>query len=195
MVAERARSLAEVGQVAHLEERVAGVRGQRAEAVGPEHGRHHGPVAAARLAHDPAVRRLGERPVALVDEGDDLVAEVASVAPRPRRVDELAAAERGPGVHEDDDARSRELVDQLREVAAERDAVPPHVELAGQPLEDVDGGVAAHGVLVVAGRHVHPERPEVRVAERVAAQELALDDVLVEASLELGRPRQHDIAY
>ena len=195
MVAQRPRGIAEVGEVAHLEERVAGVGRERAEAVGPQHGGDHRPVAAARLAHDPAVRGLGERPVTLVDEVDDLVAQVAAVAPGPRRVDELAAAERRPGVHEHDEARRRELVDELREVAAERDAVPPHVELPGQALEDVDGRVAALGVLVVAGRDVDPERPEVRVAERVSAQELALDDVLVEAPLELGRPRQHEVAY
>src|ERR671927_460610 len=90
--------------------RNARARRECAEAVGPEHRRHHRPVAAARLAHDPAVRRLGERAIALVDERDDLVAEVAAVAPRTRRGDELAAAERRPCVYEHDEARRRELV-------------------------------------------------------------------------------------
>src|ERR671936_2641285 len=90
VVAERPRGVAEVGEVADLEERVARVRRERAEAVGPEHGRDHRAVAAARVAHHPAVRRLGERPVALVDVRDDLVAEVAAVATGARGVDELA---------------------------------------------------------------------------------------------------------
>jgi hypothetical protein len=42
------------------------------------------------------MRGVGERPVAGVDEGDDLVAHVLSVAPRPGRVDELRAAVRRP---------------------------------------------------------------------------------------------------
>ena len=63
-VAERPRGVAEVGQVAELEERVAGVRGEPAEEVGPEHRRHHRAVAAARLPGDAAVGRAGQRPVA-----------------------------------------------------------------------------------------------------------------------------------
>ena len=54
LVAERARGAGELGQVARLEERVAGVRRQPAEEVGPEHRRDHRAVAAARL---PAIPR------------------------------------------------------------------------------------------------------------------------------------------
>ena len=57
----------------------------------------------------------------------------------------------------------------------------PHVDLAGHPLDQVDRREAAVGLGVVRGREVDPERPHVRVAERVAAQDLALDLELVEA--------------
>src|SRR5207248_6548702 len=42
--------------------------------------------------------------------------------------------------------------------------------------------------VVVAGRHVHPERPRTRIAERVVAQHVALEDVLLEPAGELARP-------
>jgi hypothetical protein len=45
------------------------------------------------------------RPVAGVDERDDLLAQVLVVAPRSRRVDELRAAVRRPAVDEDDERR------------------------------------------------------------------------------------------
>jgi len=128
------------------------------------------------------VRRLGERPVALVHEGHDLVTQVAPVSAGARRVDELAAAERRPGVDERHDARRGGRVEELEEARPERGPVAPHVELAGQALDDVDGCVPAVGLVVVAGRDPDPERPSVRVAERVAAEEVALDDVLVEAA-------------
>src|SRR6185437_8831627 len=103
LVPERARRVAELRQVAELEQRVAGVRRQPAEDVRPQHRYDHRAVAAARLAGQPAMARLGERPVPGVDERDDLVAEVLAVPPRPGRVDELRAAVRRPAVDEDDD--------------------------------------------------------------------------------------------
>ena len=69
-----------------------------------------------------------------------------------------------------------EVVGELREVAPERRAVAPHVELAGEALDHVDRGVAAIRLVVVARRQVDPERPLVRVAERVSAQRVALED-------------------
>ena len=65
LVAQRARHLREFGQVARLEERVAGVGGEAAEQVRAQHRGDHGPVAAAALAGDRPVGGLGQRPVAL----------------------------------------------------------------------------------------------------------------------------------
>ena len=73
-------------------------------------------------------------------------------------------------------------VDELGHVRPEGGAVPPHVELSGHPLDQVDRREAPVGLGVVGGREIDPERPDVRVAERVAAQQLALDLELVEAS-------------
>jgi len=119
------------------------MRRETAEQVGPEHRRDHRAVAAARLARDSAVRRACERSVLRVDERDDLVAEIGVVVPDARRVEELRAAVRGPRVDEHDE-RGRAAfvgeqgVDELEHVRAERGAVSPHVELAGEPLDQVD---------------------------------------------------------
>jgi hypothetical protein len=101
----------------------------------------------------------GERAVALVHPRDDLVAEVRVVPAGPRRVEELAAAERRPAVDVDEDGRrcvagGEQVVGELGEVLAEWSTVLPHVQLAGQALDDVDGGVAALGVVVVPWREV-----------------------------------------
>ena len=137
-----------------------------------------------------------QRAVVLVDPGHHLVAEIGVIAAGAGRVEELAAAEGRPGVHPHDHAGWRlanreQLVGELGEVAAEGGAIAPHVELTGQPLDHVDGGVAPLRLVVVAGRHVHPERPLVRVAERVVAQRRALEDVLLIASGRLRAPRPH----
>src|SRR3954468_16044678 len=101
-----------------------------------------------------------ERPVPGVDPRDDLVAEVGVVVADARRVEELGAADRGPGVDPDDDRRRRlaaseELVGELREVPrAKRRAVAPHVELPGVALDLVDRWVAPLRLVVVAGRQV-----------------------------------------
>src|SRR5439155_24891588 len=47
------------------------------------------------------------------------------------------------------------------------------------------------GVVVVPGRDVHPQRPLARVPERVAAERLALDRVLLEPPMQVERPRLH----
>ena len=106
VVAERADRLAELRQVAGLEERVAGVRGEPAPEVGTEHRHHHRAVPAARLPLDPPVVPVGDRAIPLVDERHDLVAQVRQVVARPGGVEELAAAERGPAVDPDDDRRA-----------------------------------------------------------------------------------------
>jgi hypothetical protein len=145
-----------------LEQGVAGVAGQGAEHVGPEHRRDHGPVAAARLAGDAAVLAGGEGRVGAVHERHHLVAQVVEVAPGARGVEELAAPQRGPAVDEHDDRRRRcvlpreQLVDQLGHGGPEGAAVPPHVDLAGVALDHVDGRVAAARVVADPGGQVHP---------------------------------------
>src|SRR5690349_5077920 len=121
---------------------------ESAEDVGPQHRHDHRAVAAARLAGESAVGGLGQRAVAPVDEGDDLVAEGLAVAARAGRVDELRAPVRRPAVDEYDD-RGRaallgeKLVDALGSGRAEGSAVPPHVDLAGHALDEIDRGETA----------------------------------------------------
>ena len=103
VVAEAADRDGKLGQVADLEQRVARVRGERAEPVGAQHRHDHRPVAAGGLSGDPPVVAVRRGRVAAVDEGNDLVAQVVEVAPGRRGVEELRTAERGPGVDIDDD--------------------------------------------------------------------------------------------
>jgi hypothetical protein len=100
------------------------------------------------------------------------------------RVEELRAAVRRPGVHEDDECRrtivvGEERIDQLDDVRPERRAVAPHVDLPGVALDQVDRRKRR---LTRARRGVDPERTLVGVTEAVPAQGLALEHVLVEAS-------------
>jgi hypothetical protein len=124
-IAQHASRLAELGQVAGLEEGIAGMGRQSPPEVGAQHGDDHRAVAAAGLALDPAMVPIGDRAVALVHERHDLVAEVGEVVARAGRVQELAAAERRPAVHPDHDHRRcspsrEEVVGELREVPPER---------------------------------------------------------------------------
>src|SRR5262249_8390279 len=134
------------------------------------------------------------------DERHDLVAEVLAVTAGAGRVDELRAAIGRPRVDEDDDRRRavllrEEPVDPLRHVGTERAPVPPHVELAGHPLDQVNRREAAVGLGVVAGREIDPDRTPMRVAERVATQQLALDLELLEAPCRFTRPRLHEAFF
>ena len=181
-VAQSPRGDAEERPDRDLEEAAARVAREAAEEVGTEHRRHGRAVAAARLAaHAAQPVRL----VALVHERHDLVAEVGVVAAAAGRVDELRAADGRPGVDEDDARVDVGVVEELEEGRAEGGAVAPHVELAGVALEHVDGRAA-----LVAGRRVDPQRPLVRVAERVPAQRVADEHVLVERPAQLSRPRR-----
>src|SRR5262245_33362869 len=63
------------------------------------------------------------------------------------------------------------------------------------PLDDVDRGVPSAGSLVVAGREVNPQWPHVRVIERIAAQQRAVDGVPLDAAGDISRPRQHDHSF
>jgi hypothetical protein len=142
------------------------------------------------------VGTVRNRPVAAVDERDDLVAEVRVIATGAGGVDELAAAVGRPRIDVDDDrwgrlAAGEDCVRGLEERLAERGPVAPHGQLTGVPLDDVDARVAAVWLVVVAGWEVDPERSLMWVTERVAAQQRTVDDVLVDPSGELSRPGQH----
>jgi hypothetical protein len=131
------------------------------------------------------VRGVGDRPVTRVHVRHDLVAQVGVVTAGARRVDELAAAVGGPGVHVDDDrgrrvAAREHRVGGLGERLPEGGPVPPHRHVPGVPLDHVHGGVRAVRLVVVAGRRVHEQRPVAGVPQWVAAQQLAADHVLVD---------------
>src|SRR5688572_5889008 len=160
-VAEPPRCEPEERPDRHLEEAAARVAREALEEVWSQHRRHRSALAAAGLADDAA---KAVRLVALVYERHDLAADVRVVAAAPRRVDELRAADRRPGVDEDDACVDVRVVEQLEERRPERGAVAPHLDLAGEALEDVDRGAAR-----VRVRRVHSEGPLVRVAERIAA--------------------------
>src|SRR5207244_13317341 len=107
VVAERANRLRKRLRIGHLEERVASVGRQPAKQVRPQHGRDHRAVSPTRLTGDAAMTRLGQRAIAGVDPGDDLVTEVRVVFARAGRIDVLTATDGGPGVDVDEDAGRR----------------------------------------------------------------------------------------
>jgi hypothetical protein len=93
LVPESTRGLADLPEIAGLEERVPGMSGETAEKIGTEHRCDHRPVAAAGLSGDATVLRHREGAVVGVHPRDDFVAEVGVVAAGARRVEELASAE------------------------------------------------------------------------------------------------------
>jgi hypothetical protein len=98
----------------------------------------------------------------------------------PRRVKKLAAPERRPAIHPDQDAAgclapSEQAVGQFGEIQAEGGAVAPHIQLAGEALDHVDARVTTPGGISIAGREIHPEGALVRVPEGVSLQGLALE--------------------
>ena len=195
MVAQRPCRLRELGLVARLEERVSGVGDEPAEQVRAEHRRDHRAVAAAALAGDAAVARIGQRAVRSVDERHDLVTQVGVVPAGPGRVEELRAAVAGPGVDEGDDRgvspRLREpRVDRLEHRRGERLAVAPHVDLSGHSLDEIDRWIAPIRLVVVARRGVDVERAPMRIAERVAGERLGVDRQLVDAARPSASPRR-----
>src|SRR2546430_15214865 len=158
-----------------------------------QQGRDHRPVSATRLAGDAAMTRLRQRGIAGVDPGDDLVAKVRVVFARAGRVDVLATTHRRPGVDVDEDAGWRaaggELgVGQLGEVSPHGWPIPPHVDLAGQAHDHVDARIAALRIRLIPGRQVDPERAAVGIAERILLEHLALEEMLVIASLRFEKP-------
>src|SRR6266480_551826 len=196
LLPERANRITELREVARLEQCVSGVRRQAAPYVRPEHRNDHRAIAAARFPLDASMCPVGHGPVPLVDEGNDLVTEEPEVVTGSRGIEELAPAERGPAVDpRDDDGRRpaacEEVVCELRVVPAERRAVPPHVELTGEPLDHVDRREPLARVVVVPGRDVDPQWSVGWVPERVAPERLALDRVLLEPPVKVERPRLH----
>ena len=157
MLPKRANRPGKFVRITELEERVAGVGGKTAKYVRPQHRGDHRPVTTAGLAHDAAMPGFGHRAVMPVDPGHDLVAQVTVIAPGCGRVQILTHADRRPAVDIYKDAgrraAGRELrVRELREVAAKCGTVSPHVDLAGQPLDDVDARIASSRLGVVPRR-------------------------------------------
>src|SRR5437660_2725866 len=198
-VPERADGAGEVRQVAVLEQGVAGVAGEGAEQVRPQHRRDHRAVATAGVGHHAAVAGDRQRPEAGGHPGHHVLAQVRVVAAGGRRVEVLAAAERRPAVDEDHDAGRRlagreQLVHHLGERVRERAPVAPHVHLAGVSLQDVDRGIAPVGPVVVRRRQIDPERPAGGVVQRVVAQVAAVDPDLLQPARPLDVPGSHGYA-
>ena len=195
MVAQRAGDLRELRHIARLEQRVTGVRGERAEHVRPHHRHDHRAVAAGRLAGQRARFAVGQRRIALLDERDDLVAQVVLIAAEPERVQELRTAVGRPAVDERDQrvravAGGEHRVDPLDHRGLERGAVEPHVDLARVALDDVDDGQRSRVVELDPGRAVDVQRPACRIAQRIVRQELGLDDQTVERAVHRPLPRR-----
>jgi hypothetical protein len=156
------------------------VAGKAGEEFGPEHRGDRRAVAAGRLAGDAAE---AVRVVVRIDERDDLVAEIGVVPAAAVRVDELRATDGRPGIDEDDPRVDVLPVDQLEKGRPEGGTVSPHLELSGEALKHVHGRTAR-----IAVRRENPQRPFVRIAERVPAQRLACDHVLGEPAAQLACP-------
>src|SRR5438445_217920 len=104
---------------------------------------------------------LGQRSILSIDRGHDLVTQVGVVTTSSRRIQELAATERGPAIYPHYDAwwsfsRRKQLVGKLREVLPKGRAVAPRIKLTRQALYHVNRWVAPRRLLVVARRQVHP---------------------------------------
>ena len=192
--------LGELGYIAVLVEGVAGVRGQAAEQIGPEHRRDHGPEAAARLALDAPMAAVSQRAVASVDERDDVLAEIGVVATRSRGVDELRASVGRPGVDVDDDAgRGLAAGEQAVGGFGERQAVGapvgPHRHGTGVALDNVNRRIPLGRAVVVAGGHVHPERALNRVAQGVAFEGPTVDRQPVDSPRPLRFPWRRHLSH
>ena len=141
---------------------------------------------AARLAHDGPVGDVQERPVVAVHPGHDLVTQIEWIRPvagesrtRCRRTwSTRGRRPRSPAAP----ARPRTPRPPPFGKGARRRPVAPHGDEPGQALDHVHGGIPADRVVVrspAAGRRA---TTIMRVAERVPAQQLAADDVLVDTA-------------
>ena len=115
-----------------------------AEDVGAHHRHDHRAVAARRLAGDPAVVAVGGGRVALVDERDDLVAEVGLVA-AGRRSSRGTASRRScvqqstmTTIASGHSSEASSSSTRSIKVGSKNVPVRPHVELAGVALDHVD---------------------------------------------------------
>ena len=191
---ERARGLRELGQVADLEQRVARVGGERAEHVGAQHRHDHRPVAAGRLAGQPAVVAVRGRRVVRVDERHHLVAEIghgtarSSVESRNCEPPNVVQASTSTTIASGQPPVANRWSSRSRNVGSKATRLRPHVELAGVALDHVDRRQRPGVVALHARRAVDPQRPVGGVAERVAGQQLALHHEPVERAVQRALP-------
>ncbi len=193
LVSQGAGDDRKLGQVAHLEQRVAGVRGKRSERIRAQHRHDHRTVAPGGLTCQPTMVATWKGRIALLHEGRHLVAEVVHVAPGARRVEELRTAERGPGIDEHHDrigalAGGEHRVEPFDHRRLERLPAQPGVDLAAVALDQEHDG---HAIARVADarRLVHVQRSPRRVAERVIGEQLRFDDQLVQRAGQRPLPR------
>src|SRR3990172_3078337 len=141
------------------------------------HAVEDGPVAAGGFAEAAAVLAAGEGAEFAVHEGDDLAREVVGVVADRGGVDVLVAAERGEAVGEDEDRGPHLLfVDQARgalgDVVAEGLPVGVREAGAGEADEVVEHREALLAAAVVLRRQPDADFAHMRIAERIALQDL-----------------------
>ena len=171
---QRVRPVVPVDEV---EVGVAGMVGDCAPVLRILHAVDDRAVAAGGLAEAAAVLPARERAETAVNEGNDLAREVVGVVSDRGGVHVLVAAERGEAVREDEDRGSHLLlVDEprgaLRDVVAEGLPVGVRKPRAGEADEVVEHREAALVDLVILRRQPNADLAHVRVAKRIALEDL-----------------------
>jgi hypothetical protein len=142
---------------------------------------HDGAVSAGGFAEAAAMLAAAERAELAIDEGNQLAREIVGVVSDRRRVDVLIAAQSGEAIREDEDRRAHLALvhqsrDALGDVVAERAPAGVRHAGAGEADEVEEDGEAAPATaalaFVVLRRKPHAEPAHVRVAERIAFQDL-----------------------
>jgi hypothetical protein len=170
-----------VGAVDEVEIGVARVHGDRAPVAAVLHAVNHGAVAAGRLAEATAVVTVGQRAELGVDERNELARQVVGIVTERTRVHVLIAAERREAIGKHYDERPHLLLvheprGALGHVLVEGPPVRVAAAAAQEPDEVEDDGKARSEAtaapLVVLRGQPDVERPDVRVAERIAFEHL-----------------------
>ena len=144
--ARAVEAVAEGGEVAPVDDvegHVAAVAGQRGEGIRVAHAEHQRAIAAAGDAEEAAPLWRGNRAVARVDPGDQLLGDVVLVAARGGGVEVLAAAVAREAVGQHDDGMRHPGGVESREAVGE-------VALPGVVVEHAE---AATGVAAEAEEH------------------------------------------
>ena len=157
---------------------------RRAEDLGVPHAHHERAVASARLADHAAMVARREGPEAGVDEGDELLDQVVFVVPECGGIHVLAAAQVREAVGEGQDHRPGGTLGEKR-VHPVCDSRRPGVVVQEHPPAPGESAEAPRDriallCLVVSGRKVEEELPDVGIAGKIplegAAHEVLAPD-------------------